>query len=239
MQVGVNAFSKEPLALVTRSDDAEFSDFVNWIMQALLTAEEQGNTQSTATSFAQSSVFGEENENMFIQAIEAVGNYFEVYERNLAPIIPRAAINDINQGDTALIYAFPFGSLLTEGPGPVAGGTLETIIERGYLRCGITRRAVFASFDTEAQEWRGLDVDFCKAVSAAIFNGVTSTIVYTVLPATERFLALQEGSVDLLARITTVNIERDVFEADASAGFTFSQPNFYDGLRYSPICRGV
>lgn len=233
----MNAFSKEPLALVTRSDDAQFSDFVNWILQALLAAEEQGITQSTATSFAQSSVFGDEYESMFIQAIEAVGNYAEVYERNLAPIIPRAAINGINEGDTALVYAYPFGTLLTEGPGPITGGTLETIIQRGHLRCGITRRAVFAEFDSQAQEWRGLDVDFCKAVSAAIFNGVTNTIVYTVLPATERFLALQEGSVDLLARITTVNIERDVFEANANAGFTFSQPNFYDGLRYVRIFR--
>jgi len=231
-QVGTNLFSKEPLALVTRNSDAEFSDFVNWIVQALLAAEEQGITQSNAGAFTQSTLFGEEYNDMFINAIKAVGNYAELYERNLESIIPRAEANNINQGDTGLIYAFPFGALLTEGPGPVAGGTLETIVQRGHLRCGITRLAVFAEFDTVAQEWRGLDVDFCKAVSAAIFDGVTNTVVYTSLPATERFKALQGGSVDLLARITTVTMERDVLEPNAAAGFSFSQPNFYDGLRY-------
>lgn len=84
-------------------------------------------------------------------------------------------------------------------------------------------------------EWTGLDVDFCKAVSAAIFNGVTSTIVYTDLPATERFVALQNGNVDVLARITTLTLERDVFEPNAGAGLTFSQPNFYDGLSFGGI----
>jgi len=225
-------YSKEPLALVTRNGDAEFSDFVNWIVQALMAAEEQDITQSTAGAFTQSTLFGEEYQDMFINAIEAVGNYAEVYDRNLEAIIPRASINTINQGDTGLVYALPFGAFTIEGPGPSSGGTLDTIIQRGHLRCGITRRAVFAEFDTDGQEWRGLDVDFCKAVSAAIFSGVTSTIVYTVLPATERFVALEEGSVDLLARITTATMERDVLEPNAAAGFTFSQPNFYDGLRY-------
>lgn len=228
----MNLYSKEPLALVTRDGDVQFSDFVNWIVQALLAAEEQGITQSTATAFTQSTLFGEEYKDMYIHAIEAVGNYAEMYDRNLEPIIPRAAVNDINQGDTGLLYAFPFGAFSTNGPVPTEGGTLQTIIQRGHLRCGITRRAVFAEFDTDGQVWRGLDVDFCKAVSAAIFNGVTNTIVYTVLPATERFVALQEGSVDLLARITTITLERDVLETNAGAGFSFSQPNFYDGLRY-------
>lgn len=235
MQVGTNVYSKEPLALVTRDGDAEFSDFVNWIVQSLMAAEEQGITQSTASAFTESTFFGEEYQDAFIDTLGAVGNYEEVYNRNLEPIIPRASANTINQGDTGLIYAFPFGNFLTNGPGPVSGGTLVTIISRGHLRCGITRRAVFAVFDTDGQEWQGLDVDFCKAVSAAIFNGVTNTIVYQVLPATERFRTLQQGGVDLLARITTVTMERDVFEPNAEAGFSFSQPNFYDGLSFGGI----
>lgn len=220
---------------MTRDGDAEFSDFVNWIVQSLIAAEEQGITQSNADSFTESTLFGEDYQDMFIDAIRAVGNYAEMYERNLEPIIPRAAANTLNQGDTGLVYAFPFGKPAINGPVPVSGGTLETIVSRGHLRCGITRRAVFAVFDNGDQEWRGLDVDFCKAVSAAIFNGVTNTIVYQVLPATERFKTLQEGGVDLLARITTVTMERDVYEPNAEAGFSFSQPNFYDGLSFGGI----
>lgn len=102
-EVGVNQYSKEPLALVTRADDAQFSDFVNWILQALLAAEEQSITQSTAAAFTQSTVFGEAFEDMFINAIEAVGNYEEMYNRNLEEIIPRANVNEVNLGDSGLM----------------------------------------------------------------------------------------------------------------------------------------
>ena len=115
------------------------------------------------------------------------------------------------------------------------GSTLREITDRGFLRCGITRRAIFAEFDSETQEWQGLDVDFCKALSAALFDGVTRSIVYSVLPATDRFLALAQGQVDVLSRITTVTLSRDVQEASSNVGFSFSQPNFYDGLSFGGI----
>lgn len=115
----------------------------------------------------------------------------------------------------------PFWILSTNGPAPVSGGTMETIVLRGHLRCGITRRAVFAEFDSSAQQMQGLDVDFCKAVLAAIFSGVTNTIAY------QRYQLKR----DVLARITTVTKERDGFEPNAQAGFSFSQLNFYDSLR--------
>ena len=58
---------------------------------------------------------------------------------------------------------------------------------------------------------------------------------FTSLTAVERFPALERGNVDLLARITTWTMERDVFQADAQAGFTFSAPYFYDGLRFGGV----
>jgi hypothetical protein len=81
----------------------------------------------------------------------------------------------------------------------------------------------------------GFDVDFCRAVSAAIFNGVTNTVVYTDLPASERFQALQDGDVDVLSRLTTVTLSRDVLEPNTGVGFSFSQPKFYDGLTFGGI----
>ena len=75
-------------------------------------------------------------------------------------------------------------------------------------------------------------MDYCKALSAAIFDGVTDTVEYTDLDASERFLALQNGEVDVLSRLTTVTLSRDIREPTAETGFSFTQPNFYDGLLF-------
>lgn len=72
-------------------------------------------------------------------------------------------------------------------------------------------------------------------MSAAIFNGETDTVVYTDLPAAERFQALENGDVDVLSRLTTLNLERDVRESSVGVGFSFSPPNFYDGLSFGGI----
>lgn len=81
----------------------------------------------------------------------------------------------------------------------------------------------------------GFDVDFCKALSAAIFNGETDTVVYSDLPAADRFVALENGDVDVLSRLTTVTLSRDINEPSAGVGFSFSQPNFYDGLTFGGV----
>jgi general L-amino acid transport system substrate-binding protein len=81
----------------------------------------------------------------------------------------------------------------------------------------------------------GFDVDFCRALSAAIFDGVTNTVVYLDLPASVRFEELQAGSIDVLSRLTTVTLSRDVNEPSTGVGFQFSQPNFYDGLTFGGI----
>jgi general L-amino acid transport system substrate-binding protein len=81
-------------------------------------------------------------------------------------------------------------------------GTLEDVKKRGYLNCGInTGLAGFAAPDDKGV-WKGLDIDFCKAVAAAIF-GDTTKVRYKSLNAKERFTALQSGEVDMLARNTT------------------------------------
>jgi len=255
--VGETLFSKEPLALVTTEEDPTWSDFVNWVVQGLLAAEEQEFTQERANFFTEDPVFGDEFGSMFINALSEVGNYEEMvsgtdtnfagketsithepfflqYERHLAPIVPRTDANAINDGTSGLLFAMPFGDMTSSGPNPV-GGTLQEISDRGFLRCGITRRALFAQLDTASQVWSGLDVDFCKALSAAIFDGVTSSVVYSVLPATDRFVALATGQVDVLSRITTVTLSRDVNEPSSGVGFSFSQPDFYDGLSFGGI----
>ena len=78
-------------------------------------------------------------------------------------------------------------------------------------------------------------MDFCRALSAALFDGVDNTVVFSDLSATERFQALEAGDVDVLSRLTTDNLERDVLEPSTGVGFSFSQPDFYDGLTFGGI----
>ena len=232
--VGDTLFSREPLALVTRESDPRFTDFVNWVLQALMSAEENNITQEEAANLSKSELFGKTFAGAFRSAVSAVGNYGEIYKRNLENLIPRGGLNTLNNGDSGRILSQEFGSLERKGPLP-SEGTLAIIKRRGFVSCGITRRAGFADFDVETATWSGLDVDYCRALSAAIFDGSITNVVFHVLPATDRFQVLSSGLVDVLSRITTHTFERDVFEPSAQVGFTFSNPNFYDGLSFGGI----
>ena len=68
-----------------------------------------------------------------------------------------------------------------------------------------------------------MDVDFCRAVAAAIFNDPTK-VKFSPLSAKERFTALQSGEVDLLSRNSTWTMSRDT-----SLGLKFAGVMYYDG----------
>jgi general L-amino acid transport system substrate-binding protein len=101
--------------------------------------------------------------------------------------------------------------------------TLDQVKARGMLNCGSSPGlAGFGQPDDKGQ-WTGLDVDYCRALAAAIFGDPTK-VVFKPLSAKERFTALQSGEVDVLSRTTTWTISRD-----SSLGLQFSTVNFYDG----------
>ena len=81
-------------------------------------------------------------------------------------------------------------------------GLLQTVKERGYVICGVNANLPGFSAQDESGNWSGLDVDFCKAVSAAIFGDATK-VEYVGLNAAQRFPTLASGEIDLLARNTT------------------------------------
>jgi len=102
-------------------------------------------------------------------------------------------------------------------------GLLDTVKERGYLVCGVNAGLPgFASEDDEGN-WSGLDVDFCRAVSAAVF-GDADKVEYLGLNAAQRFPTLASGSIDILSRNTTWTISRDV-----NLMFEFAGVSYYDG----------
>jgi len=102
-------------------------------------------------------------------------------------------------------------------------GTLDTVKDQGFFNCGVSQGVPGFSNPDENGNWSGIDVDVCRAVSAAIF-GDADKVKYVPLTAKERFTALQAGEIDVLSRNTTWTLSRD-----AQIGLEFAGVNFYDG----------
>jgi len=104
-----------------------------------------------------------------------------------------------------------------------AQSTLDAVKAKGFVQCGVnTGLAGFSQPDSKGV-WRGIDVDVCRAVAAALF-GDAAKVRYTPLTAQQRFTALQSGEVDVLSRNTTWTVTRD-----SSLGLNFVGVNYYDG----------
>jgi len=104
-----------------------------------------------------------------------------------------------------------------------AQSTLDSVRGKGFVQCGVnTGLAGFSQPDSKGV-WRGIDVDLCRAVAAAVL-GDASKVRFTPLTAQQRFTALQSGEVDILARNTTWTLSRDT-----SLGLNFVGVNYYDG----------
>ena len=104
-----------------------------------------------------------------------------------------------------------------------AGPTLDTIKQRGTLRCGVNTGLLGFSAPDAQGKWAGLDVDFCRAVAAVVL-GDANKVQYVPTNAQNRFTTLQSGEVDMLSRNTTWTSSRD-----ATMGSVFAGTLFYDG----------
>jgi general L-amino acid transport system substrate-binding protein len=115
-----------------------------------------------------------------------------------------------------------FASLLATSAA-LAQSTLEAVQKKGFVQCGVNvGLAGFSQPDSQGV-WKGIDVDLCRAVAAAVF-GDAGKVRYTPLTAQQRFTALQSGEIDILSRNTTWTITRDT-----SLGLNFVGVNYYDG----------
>jgi len=104
-----------------------------------------------------------------------------------------------------------------------AGKTLDAVKQRGQVVCGVnTSGPGFSNADSQGK-WTGLDVDFCKAVAAAVLND-SSKVKFVPLNSQQRFTSLQAGEVDVLSRNSTWTLTRD-----ASLGILFTGINYFDG----------
>ncbi len=101
--------------------------------------------------------------------------------------------------------------------------TLKNVKDRGALVCGVSQGITGFSNPDDKGNWTGLDVDFCRAIAAAIFND-PSKVKFVPLSAKDRFTALQSSEIDVLARNSTWTSSRDT-----SLGLNFAAVNYYDG----------
>ena len=101
--------------------------------------------------------------------------------------------------------------------------TLNTVKSRGVLNCGSNGTLAGFGLPDAQGRWTGLDVDFCRALAAAIFND-PNKIKFVPLTAKDRFTALQSGEVDILSRNTTWTLTRDT-----QLGLNFTGTTYYDG----------
>lgn len=100
-----------------------------------------------------------------------------------------------------------------------AGDTLDTVRERGYVRCGVDQTPGFARLDPDGN-WQGFDVDFCRAVAAAVL-GRADAARFFLMNSVHKFEAIRNSSVDIVLGMTTLTYQRDTgYEADF-AGVTF------------------
>jgi general L-amino acid transport system substrate-binding protein len=113
-------------------------------------------------------------------------------------------------------------ALLCAGVHSAAAGTLDQIKARGTLVCGTNPGLAGFALPDDQGVYKGLDVDECRALAAAIFND-PSKVKYLPLNAKDRPTILASGQIDVLVRNTTWTLSREV------GGMFFTGVNYYDG----------
>jgi general L-amino acid transport system substrate-binding protein len=101
--------------------------------------------------------------------------------------------------------------------------TFKTVKGRGTLSCGVSEGLIGFSAPDDKGNWSGFDVDFCRALAAAIFNDVTK-VRFVPLNAGDRFGALQSSQIDVLSRNSTWTMSRET-----GGGLMFAAITYHDG----------
>jgi general L-amino acid transport system substrate-binding protein len=106
----------------------------------------------------------------------------------------------------------------------LAGKDLDVVKARGQLICGVAVGGIAGFMTVDSQgKWTGMNVDICRAISAALF-GDSEKVKYVPVSGQQRFTALQAGEVDLLSNNSTWTLTRDT-----ALGLDFVGVTYYDG----------
>jgi general L-amino acid transport system substrate-binding protein len=127
-----------------------------------------------------------------------------------------------------LVAAIAAGVLAANLAGNLAvqAQTLKTVQDRGALNCGVSQGLTGFSIADDKGVWSGFDVDFCRAVAAAVFGDPTK-VHFVPLTASERFDALHNKQIDLLSRNSSWTMGRET-----DLGLVFAGVTYYDGQAF-------
>ncbi len=131
-----------------------------------------------------------------------------------------ASISALSMAVAGLIAAA--GSASAQ-PAAAPSSTLAAVVARDRLACGVNPRAPGFSLPDSRGEYKGLNIDLCRAIAAVVL-GDPAKIRIAPVTAVQRFPALQGGEVDVLTWNATLTMSRDT-----AIGLEFSGVNFYDG----------
>jgi general L-amino acid transport system substrate-binding protein len=106
--------------------------------------------------------------------------------------------------------------------GATVAGTLDDVKARGTLMCGSNPGLAGFALPDDQGVYKGLDVDECRAIAAAIF-GDPNKVKYLPINAKDRPTILASGQIDVLVRNTTWTLSRE------TGGMFFTGVNYYDG----------
>jgi general L-amino acid transport system substrate-binding protein len=124
------------------------------------------------------------------------------------------------------LFGFVLLTVASMVTAPALANRLDDVKARGFLQCGVTSGLPGFSEIGDDNDWKGLEVDYCRAVAAAIFND-PKAVRFTPTTTTDRWEVLSQGSVDVLARTSTWTIERDT-----ARGISFVGTLYYDGQSF-------
>lgn len=103
---------------------------------------------------------------------------------------------------------------------------LSIVQSRDLVHCGISAGAIGFAVSDNKQDWRGMSVDLCRALAAAVL-GDAAKVKFIALPTSRRFTALRSGEVDVLARMTAWTFSRDLDSA-----VRFVAPYYHGGFGF-------
>ncbi len=112
--------------------------------------------------------------------------------------------------------------------GEPRGNTLQLIMDRDMLKCGVKQTQPLFGFRDDQGNVTGFDIEFCKAIAAAVLKDASKVEYIDASDASTRFELLADGQIDILIRTTTITSSRDM-ELDVD----FAQTTFFTGQGFA------
>ena len=97
--------------------------------------------------------------------------------------------------------------------GTESTSTLDDVIAAGEMKCGVKTSQFGMGYLAEDGTRSGLDIEYCRAIAAAIGLDPDDDIEYVLATGSNRFELLSSGDIDVLIRTTTWTTSRELHES--------------------------